>query len=83
MYEYYRRELLWLIEEIKTYLKPQQEKYIRDYVAHREFKVCLEHIAYELDELEIPLPGRIVDKVALLGVALKVDPREWQDLARE
>ncbi|MHC2186011.1 hypothetical protein [Rathayibacter agropyri] len=64
-------------------MKPQQEKYIREYVEHEEFKVCLEQIAYELDELEIPLPRRVVDKVEQLGVALKVDPSEWQDLVRE
>ncbi|PPF25286.1 hypothetical protein C5C31_14990 [Rathayibacter rathayi] len=71
-----------LLERTIDRMNPDQAQRVTDYLDHGEYALCLDQLAYELSEVDQPLPSDVIQTIVSLGRTMGLDPRSWQ-LLRE
>lgn len=64
-------------------MNPDQIQRVTDYLDHGEYALCLDQLAYELSEVDKPLPSAVIQRIISLGTTMGLDPRSWQVLRSE
>ena len=54
---------------------------IVDYLAHGEPGVAFDHLLYMIREPPLTIPAEALDRLALAGLAMGVDPSAWASIA--
>ncbi|WP_068252809.1 hypothetical protein [Rathayibacter tritici] len=62
---------------------PDQAQRVTDYLDNGEYALCLDQLAYELSEVDEPLPSDVIRRIISLGTTMSIDPRSWQVLRSE
>ncbi|KZX21400.1 hypothetical protein [Rathayibacter tanaceti] len=77
------QQLSDLLERTIGMMNPDQAQRVTDYLDHGEYALCLDQLAYELSEIDEPLPTNVIQTIVSLGTTMGLDPRSWQVLRSE
>ncbi|WP_027692343.1 MafI family immunity protein [Rathayibacter toxicus] len=66
-------ELFQLISDLEGRLSPVTLAQAKEYVEHDEHEICLELIIYNLEEIDLPIPADILNRLIEYSAGVNVD----------